>query len=155
MQRTDNKMSEKKTTSSALIQVTSADVLLANDMRIAWTGFRPVDATDIKPTVYTTTLPGNGTGETQVSLVVAGAQAKDYPVELTLLSGAAFVDGVPIGIGVPVTLAPTNTGAEAQLTYTTETVVLQAAPQWPVSAQLRSGGGGTPPPPLPGNGSDD
>jgi hypothetical protein len=145
--------------STPLIQVTSTDILLNDNMRITWQGFRPVDATDPKPSTYFTTLPGDGTGETQISMIALGAQAKDHTVEITLLSGAAFLNGVPMGINVPVTIPATNTGEEANLLYTTETVSLQASPQWPqTKADLMQDGTGNqppPPPPLPGNGSDD
>ena len=158
-------MSEIRDT-SALVQVTSFDVLLDDNMRINWQGFRPVGAVQKDPTVYFTTLPGNGTGSMQVSMITLGAQSKNFPVEVTLLSGAATLDGTPLTIDQPVILPAQGTGNPAELVYTSQTCSLKVCPQRPptsltsesASAATQSSGGGDgdpPPPPLPGNNGND
>ena len=152
--------------SSALVQVTSFDVLLNNGMRINWQGFRPAGANAVDPTTYFTTLPGNGTGETEVSMLEIGAQASDFPVEVTLLSGKASLDGKPLEVGVAVSLSGVGSGEPAKLVYGGDSCSLKACPKRSgptASAEsgavvARSGGGGeggTPPPPLPGNNGND
>lgn len=153
-------MSEKNT--PKLVQVTSVDVLLNNDMRITWQGFRPVGATAKNPTKYYTTLPGDGSGSTTLSMVEIGAQSKDQTVDVAVIAGDATLDGRPLKPGdKPVTLGGYGNGNGAQLVFTSEVCSLVVCPR-PASspapesgaAMARSSEGGSggegPPPPYPG-----
>ena len=150
--------------SSKLIQVTSTDVLLDNGMRITWQGFRPAESNEKTPTTYFTTLPGSGAKATTVSMVEIGAQGSDYPVEVTLLSGAATLDGLPLRVDKPVMLPGAGTGDSAQLVFTTETCTIKVGPKTKSGDEAESGGemrmgdgGGPldgPPPPYPGGGNN-
>ena len=151
--------------SEKLIQVTSTDVLLDNGMRITWQGFRPAESNEKKPTTYFTTLPGSGGESTTVSMVELGAQGPDYPVEVTLLSGAATLNGSPLRVDSPVILPGVGSGQAAQLVFTTETCTLKVGPkskrgdaEFESDPTMRmssgEGGGQTPPPPYPGGGNN-
>jgi len=154
-------MSEKSIT-APLVQVTSVDVLLNNDMRISWQGFRSSGAKDKNPTKYFTTLPGDGSGSTRVSLIEIGAQGKKFAVELTLLNGSATLDGAPLQQNQAVLVPGFSGGQAAKLIFKGHTCSLMICPQRPAPpppAAQRSGTGGNtgqpPPPPLPGGSGDD
>ncbi|GAB5560991.1 MAG: hypothetical protein SynsKO_26380 [Synoicihabitans sp.] len=145
--------------SDKLIQVTSTDVLLDNGMRVTWQGFRPAESSDKKPTTYFTTLPGDGTSATEVSMVEIGAQGADYPVEVTLLSGDATLDGTPLQENVAVILPGVGSGDAAKLVFSSETCTLKVCPKANAESggEMRMGdaaGGEGPPPPYPGGGNN-
>lgn len=131
-------------------------------MRVTWQGFRPEHASKKTPTTYFTTLPGGGTGSTAVSMVGIGAQGTDTPVEVTLLSGEASLDGTPLRVDAPVMLPGSGSGAD--LVYASETCTLKVCPKGVGSgAEVESGGAmrmgdgspgsQPPPPPCPGGNS--
>lgn len=152
--------------SEKLVQVTSTDVLLDNDVRVTWQGFRPSDAESNKPSTYFITLTADGDPPTKISLIDLGAQSKDYEVELTLLHGTASIDGAAMG-NKPVKVGPAGTGAPAQFEYSSASCTLQAKPIPPsgnvaaesggaarMSGAGNPGDGGGPPPPYPGGGNN-
>ena len=141
-----------------LVQVTSIDVLLDNDNRVTWQGFRPVGATKKNLTTYFSTLPGDGSGSTKVNLVDVGAQSPDaHSVELTLIAGEAILNGAKLTLNKGENLGPRGNGDAAELVFTGETCTLKVCPK-PVKspapeAMAKSGngdGGSAPPPPYPG-----
>lgn len=145
------------TKNQKLVQVTSIDVLLDNDTRITWQGFRPAGASKKNLTTYYSTLPGNGTGSTAVNLVEIGAQSPaTHPVELTLIAGKATLDGAPLELDRPVMVAATGGGAAGELVFSGDTCTLKVCPKAvgtpQPDARVKSGpgGGNSPPPPYPG-----
>lgn len=138
-----------------LVQVTSVDVLLDNDIRVTWQGFRPKNANKKNLTEYYATIPGDGFGSTTLSMVELGAQAQNAAVGVTLLNGVARLDGKPLELNQEVLLPGAGGGEAAQLEFTSETCSLKVcpksttAPEPPASgaATEASGGGDSPPPP--------
>ena len=137
--------------------MTSIDVLLDNDTRVTWQGFRSAGSNSKALTTYYSTLPGNGTGSTEVNLVEVGAQSPDtHPVELTLMAGNATLNGAPLALDHPVIVAAMGGGSAAALVFASETCTIKVCPK-PVGtpqpeamAKSGSGGGNAPPPPYPG-----